>query len=117
MQKQHMETVMIKYKSSISDPTLREMSVAIVFRAGCLAVHRRPQYPGELHKPKRIWIITHIPTGYAATGRVLLTDKSVAISVCKELAMLDWSDVTLGGLTPDALSKAARNVYSAHGLL
>ena len=91
-----------------------DIDISVVYQLGCLAVHR--QY-SETPDEKGQWKITHIPTGYSASGQVILKTKRVAITVCQALAKLDWSSVTPNGGTSSALFSAVRNVYFAHGLL
>ena len=110
-------TKLITIKCLTRDGQTTTLSVPVVFTVDCLAVHKRPQYDDESAPPKRVWQITHIPTGYSVSGRVTLKTKAIAIQVCKDLAALDWSNVTPDGGTSHALSSCVRDVYVAHGLL
>ena len=110
--RQTLRTVEIKY-----GPPLETMDVPAVFTAGCLAVHRRPRYPSDTQPPKREWRITHIPSGYSVSGRIIINTKPLAITLCTALAALDWSGVTPDGATPALLSRQVYAIWVAHGLL
>ena len=109
-----MESVTVRYR--MQDGHIGKLEVPVVFSAGCLAVHLLPQYPGY-DAPQKCWIITHVPTGCSTVGSFRLTNKAVALKVCRALATLDWTGVHGHRPVPAVLEQQIRAVYLAHGLL